>query len=340
MPVIDGSRRGRATPRMPAVRPRRATARGARRSRRTTRSRRRRRSSAASASSTRGRRDMRTSVDIGDRRLAGSRGGADAGSTCAAADAPRRRRARRAWRRGARRAAGRRRRSHPRRPRRVPSARRVRAARRAPGRPRAPSAAAARGGPRARAGGRRAAARSPPVGGRASPRGRAARRAGRARGRATLIPIPSTAQLLLRVALGEDAGDLATVEQDVVGPLDRRSRSDDAGDGDGAGERQQHPGQSRSTRDISSARPGGALHVRPWRPRPARCSPAVTSVPCGAPAAASARAMSLVESVTRWWRRGRPSDALMPARSGSRRRAAGRARPSAEPRLTASDGAP
>ena len=48
---------------------------------------------------------------------------------------------------------------------------------------------------------------------------------------------------------------------------------------------------------MSSARPGGALHVRPWRPRPARCSPAVTSVPCGAPAAASARASVLVESV-------------------------------------------
>jgi len=58
-------------------------------------------------------------------------------------------------------------------------------------------------------------------------------------------------------------------------------------------------GQSRRTMDMSSARPAGALHVRPWRPRPARCSPAVTSVPCGAPAAASARATVLVESVTR-----------------------------------------
>jgi hypothetical protein len=26
---------------------------------------------------------------------------------------------------------------------------------------------------------------------------------------------------------------------------------------------------------MSSARPGGAVHVRPWRPRPARCSPAL-----------------------------------------------------------------
>ena len=64
---------------------------------------------------------------------------------------------------------------------------------------------------------------------------------------------------------------------------------------------------ARATR--SSARPGGALHVRPWRPRPARCSPAVTSVPCGAPAIASARARSLVESVARRCSRGAPSRA-------------------------------
>ena len=36
---------------------------------------------------------------------------------------------------------------------------------------------------------------------------------------------------------------------------------------------------SRSTSDISTAEPGRAAQVRPWRPRPAVCSSAVTSVP-------------------------------------------------------------
>ena len=51
---------------------------------------------------------------------------------------------------------------------------------------------------------------------------------------------------------------------------------------------------------------GGAAQVRPWRPRPSLCSPAVTTVPCGAPAAASSRARVLVESVRAKWRCGWP----------------------------------
>ena len=61
--------------------------------------------------------------------------------------------------------------------------------------------------------------------------------------------------------------------------------------------------------------------MRPWRPRPAYCSAAVTSVPCGAPAAASARARSLVEVVARRCSRGRPSTRSRRARCGPRRRA-------------------
>jgi hypothetical protein len=51
--------------------------------------------------------------------------------------------------------------------------------------------------------------------------------------------------------------------------------------------------------DSSSALPGGADHVRPWRPRPELCSVAVTIVPPGAPPIASSRARALVESVSR-----------------------------------------
>ncbi len=77
-------------------------------------------------------------------------------------------------------------------------------------------------------------------------------------------------------------------------------------------------GGERSTSDISSALPAGADQRRPWRPRPAVCSAAVTSVPCGAPASASSRARSLVESVRRRCTRGRPSVGCR-ARGGSSR---------------------
>ena len=55
----------------------------------------------------------------------------------------------------------------------------------------------------------------------------------------------------------------------------------------------------RVTTDMSSAERGGAVHTLPWRPRPALCSSAVTSVPCGAPPRASSLARSLVESASR-----------------------------------------
>ena len=42
---------------------------------------------------------------------------------------------------------------------------------------------------------------------------------------------------LLRASLGEDAGDLAIREQDVVGPLDARVVARGLGDGDGRGQR-------------------------------------------------------------------------------------------------------
>ena len=62
-------------------------------------------------------------------------------------------------------------------------------------------------------------------------------------------------------------------------------------------------GRSRFGFRISSerrrARFGGAVQERPWRPRPAVCSEAVTRVPWGAPWGASSRRRSLVESVRR-----------------------------------------
>ena len=129
----------------------------------------------------------------------------------------------------------------------------------------------------ARAAGRAGAAR------RAAPRG-APRRSARC---------PSTAQPLLRAALDEDARELGQLragarggrlDDDVVRPLDarpalprprtrpRRRAAAAAAAG-------------RAARATSAAScPPGADQRRPWRPRPAVCSAAVTSVPCGAPA--------------------------------------------------------
>ena len=47
------------------------------------------------------------------------------------------------------------------------------------------------------------------------------------------------------------------------------------------------PAAGRSTSEHSRELPAGATQARPWRPRPAVCSAAVTSVPWGAPAIAS-----------------------------------------------------
>ena len=94
--------------------------------------------------------------------------------------------------------------------------------------------------------------------------------------------------------------------QHVVGPLDPRASPQTRATATPAASGSRSGG-SRRTRLISSAVPGGADQVRPWRPRPADCSAAVTSVPCGAPACASARARSLVDAVARRCRCGVPS---------------------------------
>ncbi len=104
---------------------------------------------------------------------------------------------------------------------------------------------------------------------------------------------------------------------------------------DGGEQRQQRRRGSRSTSDISSELPAGAVQRRPWRPRPAVCSSAVTSVPWGAPAIASARARSLVESV----RRSAPAGSRARSRGAhqrARRRPIAPSSSAAEPRLTAS----
>ncbi len=89
-----------------------------------------------------------------------------------------------------------------------------------------------------------------------------------------------------------------------LGHLIRASRADRLRHGDRGGERQQL-GPARAAPATSAApRPPARSSVRPWRPWPAVCSAAVTSVPCGAPAAASALARSLVESVRRRCSRG------------------------------------
>ena len=57
----------------------------------------------------------------------------------------------------------------------------------------------------------------------------------------------------------------------------------DLGDREPGGQRQQ-PRRLADHERAEERLPGGAVQVRPWRPRPAVCSAAVTSVPCGAPA--------------------------------------------------------
>ena len=158
------------------------------------------------------------------------------------------------------------------------------------------------------------AARSRSSGGRSSSR------------TATLMPIPMTAQpspgrpstrmpASLRPASRTSLGHLIVTGSAESCPATsataRPARSGSSGSG------------PRITSDAISARPGGADQVRPCRPRPAVCSRAVTSVPCGAPPAASSRACVFVDSVRRRWTRGVPS--VMRARSGRSRRDAGRA---------------
>jgi hypothetical protein len=69
--------------------------------------------------------------------------------------------------------------------------------------------------------------------------------------------------------------------------------------GTARGRRRWRSESGRRIAEYSSALPAGAFHERPRRPRPAVCSSVVTTVPPGAPASASSRARSLVESVSR-----------------------------------------
>ena len=138
---------------------------------------------------------------------------------------------------------------------------------------------------------------------------------------------------LLRAPLHEDPGDLAPVDQHVVRPLDRRLDGRRASQTRDRGRQRQRARPARAG-PPTSAPPTRAARSssRPWRPRPAVCSSAVTSVPWGAPAAASSLARSLVESVTRWWTRGEPiiAGAVAPRRPAHAELAA------ASPRFTAS----
>ena len=157
-----------------------------------------------------------------------------------------------------------------------------------------------------------ASARSRPARGRASSRCRGAR-AGRSSSRsATLRPIPITAHpscgrpstrmpATLRPSSHTSFGHLTAVRS---GPPMTASTVSATATPVASGSSR---GGSRMTTEQSSARPAGATHTRPCRPRPAVCSAAVTTVPWGAPAAASSRARTFVESIRRKCRRGDPS---------------------------------
>ena len=129
---------------------------------------------------------------------------------------------------------------------------------------------------------------------------------------ARLRPIPITAQSGGRASSRTPAA-LRSLDPDVVRPLHPALQTAPATPPPrrppaaprAAGGRARAPA-GEAIAEYSSALPAGAAQARPRRPRPAVCSSAVTTVPPGAPASASSRARSLVESVTRKWRRGRP----------------------------------
>ena len=137
---------------------------------------------------------------------------------------------------------------------------------------------------------------------------------------ATLTPDPEHGPALVGAALGQDAGDLAPVDEDVVGPLDHAPRAGDLGDREARGAAAAGSAGRAGRARAAAPAPGGADHVRPWRPRPAVCSPAVTSVPCGAPAARERPGAVVRRVVARRCSRGRPS-AVTPGGCGPRRRA-------------------
>ncbi len=80
---------------------------------------------------------------------------------------------------------------------------------------------------------------------------------------ATLRPMPSTAQLLLRAALGEDAGDFAPVDQDVIGPLDAARRR----------RRPRRPRRRPRAAAAAAGRAGSRTSAARGRAAPTRCGP-------------------------------------------------------------------
>ena len=141
----------------------------------------------------------------------------------------------------------------------------------------------------------------------------------------------------LGVHLGEDAAEFLAADEQVVGPANvgergrvssarRRARR-------GRDQREQRrvrrgnrrPQQNRARR---CPRIFSEIHVRPARPRPAVCSSARTTAPCGSPARPRCMATVLVESVLKKWidaaREGRAVEAVAAGAAGRECRACAR----------------
>ncbi len=127
--------------------------------------------------------------------------------------------------------------------------------------------------------------------------------------------------------LGEDAGDLPALDQDVVGPLDAGV---DAGAAQGVadgqrGHQRQLGGARRSAGRRGAAPPrrprcgrAAITQARPRRPRPPVWPSATTTSPWPAPSSASALAWSLVEpSDSKQWSTWPMSWVLRSGRSSS-----------------------
>ena len=150
----------------------------------------------------------------------------------------------------------------------------------------------------------------------------------------TLRPMPSTAQPSCGRPSTRIPASLRPSSSTSFGHLIWHSAGTRLGHRHRGGQRQRL-GAGRGAPPTSAApSPGGASQVRPWRPRPAVCSLAVTSVPCGAPGARPApwRARS--------WSRppgdGRAALPIIRAAAGPRRRRPRSSIAAASPRLTAS----
>ena len=122
---------------------------------------------------------------------------------------------------------------------------------------------------------------------------RAGRRAGRRNGFTTLRPTPTATQAGASpcpAGLAEDAAELAVVQHEIVGPLERDRRPRRRSSSASAIAR---PARRLSSSTPAAARAGGAAlsqspprgecQRRPREPRPAVCSAATTAVPDGAP---------------------------------------------------------